>query len=193
MTDEPNDEQIPGWPSPPASGASGGAPHDPTTPFPGSAVPGPPPAAPAPGSYPPPSTYPPPGGTSAPGGYAAPAPGYGPGGSSGAGYAPPAGYGYGPSGSYGGYAPARDHPQGTTILVLGICAWAVCGLCAPFAWVMGNNALKEIDRNPSAYSNRGMVQAGRILGMIYSILALLGIAFVIVLVIIGLASGTSSA
>jgi hypothetical protein len=57
---------------------------------------------------------------------------------------------------------------------------------------MGNNALKEIDRNPAAYSNRGVVQAGRILGMIYSILALLGIAFVIVLIIIGIVSGSSS-
>jgi hypothetical protein len=31
---------------------------------------------------------------------------------------------------------------------------------------MGNSALKEIDRDPSAYTNRGIVNAGRICGAI---------------------------
>jgi len=87
---------------------------------------------------------------------------------------------------------AREHPQGTLVLVLGICGWVLCGLCAPFAWVMGSNALKEIDANPAAYSNRSAVQAGRILGMVYSILALVGFALVAVLVVLGLFAGSGS-
>src|SRR5690606_20381426 len=75
--------------------------------------------------------------------------------------------------SYGG-AP-QPHPQGTTVLVLGILGVVLCGILAPVAWVMGSNALSEIDRNPSAYSNRGTVQAGMILGIVGTALWILGI------------------
>jgi len=43
------------------------------------------------------------------------------------------------------------------------------------AWVMGNNAIAEIDRNPAGYSNRGQVQAGRICGIVGTALWVLGI------------------
>jgi hypothetical protein len=129
-----------------------------------------------------------------PGGYGPtnvpPAPGaYGPPGPAGA--APGYGYPYAGPG-YGGYPLQREHPEGTTILILGICSWVICGLAAPFAWIKGNAALKEIDRNPSAYSNRGNVQAGRILGMIYSIMALVVLACIFLLIVIGIASGSST-
>jgi hypothetical protein len=80
---------------------------------------------------------------------------------------------YAPQPSYGG-AP-QPHPQGTTVLVLGILGVVLCGILAPVAWVMGSNALSEIDRNPSAYSNRGTVQAGMILGIVGTALWILGI------------------
>ncbi len=60
-----------------------------------------------------------------------------------------------------------DHPKGTLILILGILGIVTC--CTPVgivAFFMGNTALKEIDANPTYYRNRGMVQAGRILGII---------------------------
>jgi hypothetical protein len=95
------------------------------------------------------------------------------------GYHPPYGYGYG----YG----ATEHPQGTMILVLGILGVTACQLIAPVAWIMGNNALREIDLNPMAYSNRGMVQAGRICGIVGSVLMILTVAWlVIALGIVGL-------
>jgi hypothetical protein len=74
----------------------------------------------------------------------------------------------------------QAHPQGTTILVLGILSLVICGLLGPVAWVMGNNAIAEIDRNPSAYSNRGSVQAGRICGIVATVL--LGV-FVLIAII----------
>lgn len=83
-----------------------------------------------------------------------------------------------------------DHPQGTTILVLGILSLICCGLLGPVAWIMGNSAIKEIDANPSAYSNRGSVQAGRIIGIIATVLLILGIAFYAFAIIVG--STTSS-
>jgi hypothetical protein len=71
----------------------------------------------------------------------------------------------------------QPHPQGTTILVLGILSIVICGILGPIAWVMGNNAVAEIDRNPAAYSNRSTVNAGRICGIIGTVLLVLSILF----------------
>jgi hypothetical protein len=101
---------------------------------------------------------------------------------------PPPAPGYGsPYGSpYGGY----EHPQGTTILVLGILSLVVCQLLGPVAWVMGNNAIAEIDRNPMAYTNRGTVQAGRICGIIATALTALFILFIVLLMAAAASSTT---
>jgi hypothetical protein len=79
---------------------------------------------------------------------------------------PPYNTGY-PYASYGyaaGYA--REHPQGTAILVLGIVSIVACGLAGPFAWTMGNNAMRDVEQYPYAYTNRSNIQAGRILGIV---------------------------
>lgn len=61
----------------------------------------------------------------------------------------------------------QPYPRGTLILVLGILSFFICGIILGIvAFVMGNNAIKEIDRNPGAYSNRAVVNAGRICGAI---------------------------
>ena len=103
---------------------------------------------------------------------------------------PPGGhqpYGYQP---YGGGRTA-EHPQGTTVLVLGILSLVVCGLLAPVAWGMGNKALREIDADPSVtYTNRGNVSAGRICGIIGTCLMALGLVFVVIAVIAA-AAGTN--
>ncbi|MFF4614989.1 DUF4190 domain-containing protein [Nonomuraea jabiensis] len=82
---------------------------------------------------------------------------------------------YGPS-YYG--PPPQTHPQGTTILVLGILSLVVCTFIGPFAWSMGNRALREIDESGYYYENRGMVQAGRICGIVSSILMMVTLGFV---------------
>ena len=100
------------------------------------------------------------------------------------GWAPPSGYGpppQGPGYGYGygndayGYGPAYGagpiaHPRGTTVMVLGGLSLASF-LCCPFwicgvlAWVLGNQALKEIDAQPGRYTNRSSVATGRNLGI----------------------------
>jgi hypothetical protein len=137
---------------------------------------------PPPGHEPPPPRDAPPPGQAPPAGYgpppgSGPPPGYGP---------PPYAYGQ----PYGGYG-AREHPQGTTILVLGILGLVFCQLTGPFAWVMGNNALAEIDANPMAYTNRSTVQAGRICGIIASCLLILYAVGILVLVIAATASSST--
>lgn len=108
----------------------------------------------------------------------------------------PSGYGYGPP------MPVRppDHPRASTAMVLGIVSVAGGMLCylpffiAPFAWVMGGKAVREIDASQGKLGGRGMAQAGYILGIIGSILlgiALLVIAAFVAILVIG-AVATSS-
>ena len=103
--------------------------------------------------------------------------------------APPPGY-IAPS-PYGWGAPPRDHPNGTTILVLGILSLVACGLCGPFAWSMGNKAIKEMDSQPGAnWSNRGNVSAGRVCGIIGT--CILGLSVIWFLFVIGIFTSLAS-
>lgn len=99
-----------------------------------------------------------------------------------------------PYGAPGQWQVAPKHPKATLVLVLGILGLVVCQVLGPFAWVMGNRAVAEIDANPGVYDGRGEAQAGRILGIIATIILILSIlvvAFFLVLIIIGVASSTS--
>ncbi|WP_232541868.1 DUF4190 domain-containing protein [Nocardia bovistercoris] len=99
-------------------------------------------------------------------------------------YAQPYGY---------GYPPPPDHPQATTILILGILSLVVCGLCGPFAWSMGSKALKEIDAAGGTIGGRGNVKAGYICGIIGTVFLILAVLFVILyIILIVVAIGASS-
>ena len=89
--------------------------------------------------------------------------------------------------SYGGM---REHPQGTVILVLGIVSLVVCQVLGPVAWVMGNNAMADINRSPGLYTNQSSVQAGRICGIIAT--AFLALTILGVIIVIAAAGSSSS-
>lgn len=72
--------------------------------------------------------------------------------------------------------------QATTVLVLGIIAIVVCQLLGPVAWVMGNNELAAIDSGRRPPENRGTANAGRILGIISTVLLAVGIIFIILII-----------
>lgn len=88
--------------------------------------------------------------------------------------------------------PAQDHPQTTTILVMGILSLVVCGVLGPFAWSMGNKALREIDASQGALGGRDTVNIGRILGIISSVLLIIGLVFVLGFVVLGLGLAATS-
>lgn len=99
-----------------------------------------------------------------------------------------------PGGAYGGEYGAggvpQEHPKGTQILVLGILSLVCCGLLGPFAWVMGNNARKEMDARQGVYwTNRGNVTAGWVCGIIGSVFLILGVVYFIV--VFALVAGNS--
>jgi uncharacterized membrane protein YjgN (DUF898 family) len=88
---------------------------------------------------------------------------------------------------------ATEHPQGTVILVLGILGFVSCGLLGPVAWFMGSKAIREIDAARVPCTNRSQVQIGRVLGIVTTVLVLLGIlAFVLLVVVLGATAATTS-
>src|SRR5215213_3746732 len=110
----------------------------------------------------------------------------------------PSGYGR-DSGSYtpapygqGYSAPAGDHPQGTTILVLGIVG-IFFTICAPIAWYLGSRALKEIKASGATYNNQQQIVIGRTLGIIFTILAIIGLVIGIFFVIIAVVAASQGA
>lgn len=103
---------------------------------------------------------------------------------------PPPGYGGYPQQGYGPIQ--QEHPQGTMILVLGILSLVVCGLLGPFAWVMGNNAKRDVDARPGFYSNAGNISAGRICGMIASIILIAVIVLYGLIFVLAVAGSSTS-
>jgi hypothetical protein len=64
------------------------------------------------------------------------------------------------------YAYPPDHPDASTVLVLGVIGLVVCNVVAPFAWVRGRRVLREIDAAQGGLGGRGSVQAGYVLGIV---------------------------
>ncbi len=70
--------------------------------------------------------------------------------------------------------------NGVLILVLGILSFVAFGILTGLpAWIMGNASLRDIDNGLADPSERGMVQAGRILGILTTILSCIGLCIVV--------------
>ncbi len=92
-----------------------------------------------------------------------------------------------------GYAP--DHPKATTVLVLGILGLVLCGILAPFAWVMGKKTLDEIDSSNGSVGGRGAANAGYILGIVGTVIlavSVLVVIFAISIAVLGTVTSTST-
>ncbi len=88
------------------------------------------------------------------------------------------------------YAVPPNHPQATTILVLGILGILVCGLVGPFAWTMGNRVVAEIDAAGGRIGGRTEANVGRILGIVATALLLVGVlVFVVFIAFSGVVMG----
>lgn len=82
--------------------------------------------------------------------------------------------------------PANQFPessQATTILVLGVLSLVCLPILGPVAWVLGNLELRAIHEGRRDPANRGMANAGKILGIIGTVLILIA-AVVAVLVLL---------
>ncbi len=101
---------------------------------------------------------------------------------------PPNQYGAPP---YGGFVPP-DHHQAVTVLILGILGLVLCQLISPFAWVMGNRVVGEIDASGGQLGGRSTANAGRICGIVGTVLFGLGLLFAVVVIIVAVAGVSTS-
>ncbi len=79
------------------------------------------------------------------------------------------------------------------MLVLGILSLVLCQLLGPVAWIMGKNALKEIDASGGGIGGRGNVKVGYICGIIATVLLVIGIVAGIIVNVAGGSSETAAA
>jgi hypothetical protein len=63
-----------------------------------------------------------------------------------------------------------EQSQAVTVLVLGILSIVVCQILGPFAWKMGNDELKAIAERRRSPEGQGMAQAGKICGIVGTVL-----------------------
>lgn len=94
----------------------------------------------------------------------------------------------GPAGMY------PEPSQATLALVLGILSIVVCQVLGPFAWWLGNKEVEAIDAGRRPPENRSNAVAGRITGIIGTVLlglgVLVGLAFLVFGIFLAAASTT---
>jgi hypothetical protein len=80
----------------------------------------------------------------------------------------------------------RDYEphRGSTILVLGILGIVVCGPLSIFAWVMGNTDMRKIREGTMDPEGEGTTQAGRICGIVGTVLMIMQCAFFAIYLVI---------
>lgn len=72
-----------------------------------------------------------------------------------------------------------EQSRATTVLVLGILGFVCCTILAPIAWYLGNDEVRAIDAGRRDPTNRSTANAGRILGIIGTVV--IGVGIVILL------------
>jgi hypothetical protein len=76
--------------------------------------------------------------------------------------------------------------RGTLILVLGILSLVICSPLGIAAWIMGSGDLKQMDAGAMDPSGRSVTNAGKICGIIATVLLALGIVAFIALFALGM-------
>ena len=69
--------------------------------------------------------------------------------------------------------------RATLILVLGILGLVICAPLGIVAWILGNGDLKEMDAGTMDPSGRSTTNAGKICGMIATILMIVGLVVLV--------------
>ena len=82
--------------------------------------------------------------------------------------------------------------RATLILVFGILGLVVCAPLGIAAWIMGNGDLKEMDAGAMDPTGRSNTNAGRICGIIATILFAIGILVCILLFGLGILGAVAS-
>jgi hypothetical protein len=76
--------------------------------------------------------------------------------------------------------PVPNASGAVAALVLGILGLIFCPLCAPIAWMLGRTAEREIDAAGGSLGGRGLATAGKITGIVGTVLLVLGVLFLVI-------------
>jgi hypothetical protein len=76
--------------------------------------------------------------------------------------------------------------RGTLILVFGILGITVCGIFGPIAWIMGKADINEIRAGTMDPSGEQLTNIGRILGIVGTVLIVLGMCMGLAFFVIGM-------
>lgn len=80
--------------------------------------------------------------------------------------------------------------RGAAVLALGIIGIVLCFICGIIAWVMGQGDLREMKEGRMDPEGEGLTRAGMICGIVGTCLAVLGILwYIVVIMIIGASGG----
>ena len=79
--------------------------------------------------------------------------------------------------------------QATTALVLGILGVIGCFIAAPFAWYFGTKEVNAIDHGRRNPANRGTGTAGKVLGIVGTVIGSLLLSFFVLLPLLLLLAG----
>lgn len=99
---------------------------------------------------------------------------------------------YAPTKPYAPGGQIRTYPkadQSVLIIVMAILGFILCPLFSLIAWIMGANALKDIQAGQIDPNSKGVIQAGYYLGMLNCILALLCIGGYFVIIAVAIVGG----
>jgi hypothetical protein len=90
-------------------------------------------------------------------------------------------------------APAqKGSNQALTALILGIVGIVCCQLVGPIAWYLGSQETKAIREGRSSPAGEGFAKAGMILGIISTILLVLGVIWIFFMGGMAILSGLSA-
>lgn len=88
---------------------------------------------------------------------------------------------------YSGFAEAPEHPNAGTVMGLGIASIVMLffgfPITGPFAWYMGSKARREMRDNPGRWRESSNLTAGWVMGIITSIIMILGLALLLFMVL----------
>lgn len=82
--------------------------------------------------------------------------------------------------------------RGVLVLVLGILGLVLCFPCGIAAWILGSGDLRQIDAGTMDPTGRGLTHAGKVLGIISTLLTILGILIWFGLLALGVIGGLAS-
>ncbi len=82
--------------------------------------------------------------------------------------------------------------RGTTVLVLGILGIVLCPICGIIAWVMGNKDIPKMEAGTMDPEGLGSTKAGKICGIIATILMIIGVVVWVGMLALGITAGAMS-